>query len=76
MPAPLGVCRGPTHLQVRPVRRVYEDHQMNSSFFEAVSGLAEIMWLMAIALFLIITAPVWLLPYTAFKVWKNLRSNA
>jgi hypothetical protein len=25
----VGACRGPADLQVRPVRRVLEDHQMN-----------------------------------------------
>jgi len=29
MPTPLGARHGPTNLQVRPVRRVHEDHQMN-----------------------------------------------
>jgi hypothetical protein len=28
MSTPLGACRGPTPLQVRPLRRFYEDHQM------------------------------------------------
>lgn len=48
---------------------------MNSEVMEAVSGLAEIMWLMFIALCLLISAPVWLLPYTIFKVWKKLKEN-
>jgi hypothetical protein len=60
---------------VRPVRRVYEDHQMNEPFFEAVAGLANIVWLMVITLCLFVTAPVWLLPYTVFKVWQNLRGK-
>jgi hypothetical protein len=25
----MGACRGPTFVQVRPVRRVHEDHQMS-----------------------------------------------
>lgn len=28
MPTPLGASSWPAHLQVRPLRRVYEDHQM------------------------------------------------
>ena len=48
---------------------------MNEPFFEAVTGLAEIVWLMFVCLLLLITAPVWLLPYTVFKVWQNLRGN-
>lgn len=48
---------------------------MNSSFLEAVTGLAEVIWLGFMCLFLLITAPLWLLPYTVFKVWQNLRGN-
>jgi hypothetical protein len=49
---------------------------MNEPFFEAVAGLANIVWLMVITLCLFVTAPVWLLPYTVFKVWQNLRGKA
>ena len=42
---------------------------------DTIEGLAEIVWLMFIAACLLITAPVWLVPYTLFKIWKSLRRN-
>jgi hypothetical protein len=75
MQTPLGARRGPRYVPLRPMRDVQEDYQMNEPFFEAVAGLANIVWLMVITLCLFVTAPVWLLPYTVFKVWQNLRGK-
>lgn len=48
---------------------------MSSEFMEAVFGLAEIMWLIVIAFCLLISAPVWLIPYTVLKVWKKFKES-
>jgi hypothetical protein len=52
-----------------------EGEEMKHQFFEAVTGMAEIIWLGFMCLLILITAPVWLLPYTVFKVWQNLREK-
>jgi len=44
---------------------------MMGTFTEAVTGLAEIAWLMAIAGLVFVTLPLWFLPYTLFKLWKR-----
>jgi hypothetical protein len=41
MPTPLGARDGPTHLQVRPMRRVYEGHQMNLNQGALAQGLVD-----------------------------------
>lgn len=48
---------------------------MNANFFEALFGLMEMAWLMVMAVIVLLTLPVWLLPYTAFKVWKSFRGE-
>jgi hypothetical protein len=47
---------------------------MNSTFFEAVSGLMEIAWLLLIAALVFVTFPVWFVPYTVYKVWRAVKS--
>jgi len=44
---------------------------MTSTLVEAVVGLAEIAWLMAIAALVFVTLPVWFVPYTLYKLWKR-----
>ena len=45
---------------------------MMGTVAEAVTGLAEIAWLMVIAALVFVTLPLWFLPYTLFKLWKAL----
>ena len=49
---------------------------MNANFSEAFFGLMEVAWLGVMAGIVLLTLPVWLLPYTAFKVWKSFRGDA
>lgn len=44
---------------------------MTSEFTEVLFGLMEIVWMMAVAVILFITIPVWILPYTLYKIWRN-----
>ena len=52
---------------------------MTSRFTQDLFGLMEIIWLYVIAVLLIITIPVWVVPYTVYKCWKffdvKLRGN-
>jgi hypothetical protein len=59
---------------MRPMRCFHEDHQM-SHFTEAFFGLMEIVWLMFICLLVILTLPIWVIPFTAFKCWKSIEAN-
>jgi hypothetical protein len=59
---------------MRPVRCFYEDYQM-SHFTEAFFGLMEIAWLMFICLLLLLTLPIWFMPFTAFKCWKSIEAH-
>jgi hypothetical protein len=49
---------------------------MTSTFTEDLLGMLEIVWLLVLAVFLILTIPVWVLPYTAYRIWKQLKKNA
>jgi hypothetical protein len=60
---------------MRPVRCFYEDHQMSEHFTESFFGLMEIAWLMFICLLVILTLPIWVIPFTAFKCWKSIEAN-
>ena len=40
------------------------------TFTQDLFGLMEIIWLYVIALLLIVTIPVWVVPYTGYKCWK------
>ena len=42
---------------------------MNAGFFEAVFGLMETIWLMVVAGVMLFTTPIWIVPYTAYKIW-------
>ncbi len=46
-----------------------------SHFTEAFFGLMEIVWLMFICLLVILTLPIWVIPFTAFKCWKSIEAN-
>ena len=48
---------------------------MTSTFTEDFFGLMEIVWLFVLVCFLLVTIPVWLLPYTIYKIWKQLRDK-
>ena len=45
---------------------------MTATFVEALFGLMEIIWLMVIAGFLLFSAPIWVVPYTIYKVLKQI----
>lgn len=45
---------------------------MKAHISEDVVGLMNIVWLFVLASILIITIPVWVLPYTAYKIRKQL----
>jgi hypothetical protein len=47
---------------------------MISTLFKVVSELMEITWLLLIAALVLVTFPVWFIPYTAYKFWKALKS--
>ena len=46
-----------------------------SHFIEAFFGLMEIAWLMFICLLVLLTLPIWVIPFTAFKCWKSIEAN-
>jgi len=46
---------------------------MISTFKEDFFGLMEIAWLFVLMCFLLATIPVWLLPYTTYKIWKQFK---
>ena len=48
---------------------------MSEHFTEAFFGLMEIAWLMFICLLLLLTLPIWVIPFTAFKCWKSIEAN-
>ena len=48
---------------------------MNSSIKEAVSGLTEIIWLWMVCVLVVLTLPVWFVPYTAYKGWTLRKSK-
>ena len=48
---------------------------MTDTFIETVLRFMEYAWLMVIAGLVLLTLPIWLIPYTAFKVWKYFRGN-
>ena len=44
---------------------------MISNITEALLGLMDIVWLMVIAVLLMLTIPIWVIPYTAYKLWRG-----
>ena len=41
------------------------------TFTQDLFGLMEIIWLFLMATVLIVTIPVWVVPYTFYKCWKS-----
>ena len=48
---------------------------MISFFTDSVLGLMEIVWLMAITVVLIVTIPIWFIPYTVFALHKKIKEK-
>ena len=48
---------------------------MTEPIAEAALGLMEVIWLMLFTGVLIIATPLWILPYTAHKIWKQLKKK-
>jgi len=42
-----------------------------NNLFELMEGA----WIFAIAFFVLLTMPIWVLPYAAFKCWKAIRAR-
>ena len=42
---------------------------------EHMSEFVEFIWMWAVGMILMVTLPIWFIPYTAFKVWKYFRGN-
>lgn len=40
-----------------------------------MSEFVEFIWLWAVVMILIVTLPIWFIPYTAFKVRKYFKEN-
>lgn len=48
---------------------------MIESFMEDILGLMSIVWLMAITGMLIITMPIWFIPYTTYRLYKWVKEK-
>ena len=48
---------------------------MRDTFTETVLWFMEYAWLMVIASLVLLTLPIWFIPYAVFKVWKYFRGN-
>ena len=48
---------------------------MKDTFTETVLWFMEYAWLMVIASLVLLTLPIWLIPYAVFKVWNTLMGN-
>jgi hypothetical protein len=59
------------------MRRRYpkQGEHMTDTFIETVLWFMEYAWLMVIASLVLLTLPIWLTPYTVFKVWKYFKGN-
>ena len=44
---------------------------MTSHFTQDLFGLMEIIWLFLMATVLVVTIPVWVVPYIGCKCWKS-----
>jgi hypothetical protein len=40
-----------------------------------MSDFVEFIWMWAVGMILMVTLPIWFIPYTAFKVWKYFKGN-
>ena len=48
---------------------------MTDTFIETVLWFMEYAGLMVIASLVLLTLPIWLIPYTVFKVWGYFKGN-
>jgi hypothetical protein len=42
---------------------------------EHMSDFVEFIWMWAVGMILMVTLPIWFIPYTAFKVWEYFKGN-
>ena len=54
-------------------RNPSKGEHMNDTFTETVLWFMEYAWLMVIVSLVLLTLPIWFIPYTVFKVWKYFR---
>ena len=54
---------------------MFEGEEMNDTFTETVLWFMEYAWLMVIVSLVLLTLPIWFIPYTVFKVWKYFGGN-
>ena len=48
---------------------------MNDTFTKTVLWFMEYAWLMVIASLVLLTLPIWLIPYAVFKIWQYFKGN-
>ena len=48
---------------------------MTDTFIETVLWFMEYAWLMVIASLVLLTLPIWFIPYAVFKIWKYFGGN-
>lgn len=48
---------------------------MTDTIVETVLWFMEYAWLMVLCSLVLLTLPVWFIPYTTFKVWKYFGGN-
>ena len=49
---------------------------MTDTFIETVLWFMEYAWLMVIASLVLLTLPIWFIPYLMFKIWQYFKGNA
>jgi hypothetical protein len=48
---------------------------MRDTFTETVLWFMEYAWLMVVVSLVLLTLPLWFIPYTVFKAWNYLRGT-
>lgn len=48
---------------------------MSDTFTETVLWFMEYVWLVVIVSLVLLTMPIWFIPYTVFRVWKYFRKK-
>ena len=48
---------------------------MSNGLTETVLWFMEFVWLMVMAGLVLLTLPIWFIPYTVFKVWEYFRGS-
>jgi hypothetical protein len=54
---------------------MFAGEKMSGTFTETILWFMEYVWLMVIVSVVLLTLPIWFIPYTVFKVWQNLREK-